>query len=425
MSEVSVLDPNELPKTDTIAELPENVTNTRFGKISPKDLVITSNDWDYMAATIHHIKTGPMDLSFIGFMLQSITIEFSFLHETAMIYYDPNKRRFVIDMNPAFFRMMTLDERVALLLHEISHMTDGHLLRCPAMVDPMRAGRAADLAINQRIPGIPTRDPIRGLFIEDYGFPPNLSMEDYYDLLGTVEEEQLKGDSMDSHSWKSDDESDLLDTTEELIKRTMIKSNFSHTDLPKSFAELLEKIDHRRKSINWTQQFKMFVRKHASGINREYTRTRPSRRFDYEAPGMRMGNAPKALILSDTSGSMSIIETNAGFDQVDQVMKIGTRDVMLGFWHTKLYHLMKYKPGKRDVAHKAVESGGTCFESCAQYINSKNPDAVIVFTDGCFDDTKTKVLCPILFVITHCGVTTLPTSYPRQRMIKMPHMGQE
>jgi predicted metal-dependent peptidase len=128
--------------------------------------------------------------------------------------------------------------------------------------------------------------------------------------------------------------------------------------------------------------------------------------------------------MEDTSGSMSIIEINAGLDHLDECIKVGARTVTLGLWHTTLYSIMKYKRGFRRKVHSAVQSGGTDFEPCAQYINKMKPDAVIVFTDGYYGPTRTRVDCPILFVICSQGVDKLVTDYPRQQMIKLPPMGE-
>jgi predicted metal-dependent peptidase len=384
-------------------------------------------------------------MDFIGSMLQGIQIDYSGRIGTACIQYVCNKKQFLIELNPVFFRLLTLEERMGILLHELDHMTKLHLIRIPAFEDRQKKNKAADAVINQFVPGIPTRDPIRGIFPEDFGLDKNLSLEDYYDQWPDEPEEdgqngegdgdgggggqgngkgKGQGQLLDEHDWDGNqDEGDILEGVEDLVKRTMIKTSREFNKLPSHLKDLLEHIEKRRKVIDWKKKMKQFMKKSATGFDKEPTRTRPNKRYDYQSPGLKIGEMPKLLILEDTSGSMSIVEVNAGLDQVDEILRAGARKVELGFWHTGLYHRMKYKKGSRDLAHKSVQSGGTCFEECAKYIEKLKPDAVIVFTDGYFLDTNTKVQCPILFVISHDGVRDLPTKYPKQQMIKLPPMG--
>jgi predicted metal-dependent peptidase len=429
--------PTNTPSTTSSQKSP-------FGEITPEDLRVTQHDWDYLASAIHHIRVDTHGFSFFGSMLQTIAIDFSSRIPTACISYQIQKKQFLIELNPAFFRLLTLEERMAILLHEVYHMTHSHLTRIPALEHKMKANYAADAAINQLIPGIPNREPIKAVLPENYGLEKDKTLEFYYENWPESPEDENgndpndpngsgasktggagKGHPIDVHDWDPNvEESDVLDSMEDVIKRTMIKTNSGSNKLPASIQDLLESIEKRRKVINWQRMIKSFVKRTTSGVDKEYTRMRPSKRYDYASPGLRLGEVPKLLILEDTSGSMSTIEINAGLDQIDQILKVGAKKVSLGLWHTDLYKVLKYKKGMRSEVHKTVESGGTDFEPCAQYINKMKPDAVIVFTDGYYSATETRVDIPILFVICSQGVSELTTKYPRQRMVKLPPMGE-
>jgi len=411
------------------------IKKSPFGDIKPEDYHITPADWSNLEQTIFMIGSAKgLKMDFVGSMLQTIQIDYSVRIPTACIQYVPNKKQFLIELNPIFFRFLTLEERMAVLLHEIEHMNKLHLTRIPAFEDRQKANKAADCAINQFIPGIPTREPIKAIMPENFNLDKDKSLEDYYDLWPDDEEEQEdedgegsddRGQLLDEHDWDANvDEEDILEGVEDVIKRTMIKTSRDHSSLPKQFQDLLESIEKKRKCIDWKKQLKQFIKCHASGVEKVATRNRPNKRYDYQSPGLKIGELPKLLILADTSGSISSVELNVFLDQTDQILKVGMRNVKLGLWNTSLYQLDKYTKGKRAEMHKKVKSGGTDFESCASLINKTAYDGVIVLSDGFFDDTKTKVNCPILFVISHGGATKLPTSYPRQRMIKMPSMGE-
>lgn len=419
--------------------------------LKPEDYRVKDEDWKNLEEALFTIGSpNGLKMDFLGSMLQTIQIDFTFSIGTACISYVPSKKQYLIQLNPIFFRILSREERMSILLHELEHLNKLHLVRIPAFSDRAKANVCADAVINPSIPGIPTRKPFRGIFPEDYGMPPDKSLEDYYDMWpeqdgegdGDNENEDCEGEGqpgsgkqsqstqergkvLDEHNWDSTaDEGDMLDGMEDLIKRTMIKTNTSYDKAPGFAKDLLDHIEKSRRSVDWKKQLKQFIKRSATGIDKEPTRTRPSKRYDYSSPGMKLGDMPKILFLEDTSGSMSTIEVNAGLDQADQVLKVGARQVQIGFWHTVLYHVQNYKRGNREQLHKKVQSGGTCFESCAKYINQHKPDAVIVFTDGYFTDTVIKVECPILFVISHGGVTTLSTTYPRQKMIRLPPTGE-
>ena len=406
-----------------------------FGDIKPEDFKITNDDWSNLEETIFNIGSARgLKMDFVGSMLQTIQIDYSIRIPTACIQYVPSKKQFLIEINPIFFRFLTLEERMAVLLHEMEHMNKLHLTRIPAFEDRQKANKAADCAINQFIPGIPTRDPIKAIMPENFNLDKDRSLEDYYDMWPDDDEEEDnedggggdgRGQLLDEHDWDPNvDEEDVLEGVEDVIKRTMIKTSRDHSSIPKQFQDLLENIEKKRKCIDWKKQLRQFIKCHASGIEKVATRNRPNKRYDYQSPGLKIGELPKLLILMDTSGSISVTEANAFLDQIDQILKVGMRDVKLGLWNTSCYELIPYRKGKRQEVHKKVKSGGTCFESCVSIINKTTYDGVIVLTDGFFDDTKTKVACPILFVISHGGAGKLPTSYPRQKMVKMTSMGE-
>ena len=434
--------PSTTPKNSATTEVAKK---NPFGDIKPEDLVVRTTDWVNLEEALFRISSpNGLKMYFLGAMLQGIQIDYSPRIGTACIQYIPNKKQFLIELNPVFFRDLSLDERMGVLLHELEHMMKLHLVRIPAFDDRAKANKAADCVINQFVPGIPTREPIRGIFPEDFNLPKDKSLEDYYNMWPDDQEgdegddndgsggqggqgkgkKKGQGDVLDQHDWDNGaDECDVLEGVDDAVKRTMIKTSTSFDRLPGSLKDLLDQIETKKKAIDWKRRLKSFIKKSASGIDRESTRTRPSKRYDYQSPGLKVGELPKLSIFIDTSGSMSIVEVNSCLQQVDEVLKAGMRKVKLYLWNTSCYAEFNYKKGMRDFIHKQVESGGTDFQSCSEIIEKSRPDGCIVLTDGYFSDTKTKVQCPILFVITNGGAKELPTSYVRQSMISLPNMG--
>lgn len=194
----------------------------------------------------------------------------------------------------------------------------------------------------------------------------------------------------DSHQWDANaEEGEMMDATEELVKRAMQKRGLSFDKLPGHIQELLQDIEARRAELNYRQLILSAIKKHASGFNREHSWTRPSRRFKNKAPGTRNGKLPSIENYIDTSGSISIEEANEFLSIVDEFLKVGSRKCSLGLWHTALYYFEKYKLGDR-LDRKVFQSGGTTVESALRKIHEQQPDLAIVLTDGCYEQVDVE-----------------------------------
>lgn len=209
----------------------------------------------------------------------------------------------------------------------------------------------------------------------------------------TFEEQDVSGDGegdgpqeFDTHQWDANaEESEMMDATEELVKRAMQKRGLSYDKLPGHIQELLADIEAKRAELNYRQLILSAIKKHASGFNREHSWTRPSRRFKNKAPGTRNGKLPSIENYIDTSGSISIEEANEFLSITDEFLKVGSRKCSLGLWHTNLYYFEKYSLGERLDRNK-FQSGGTTVESALRKIYEQQPDLAIVLTDGCFEE---------------------------------------
>jgi predicted metal-dependent peptidase len=196
--------------------------------------------------------------------------------------------------------------------------------------------------------------------------------------------------TMDEHLWDgASEEKDMLDATEELVKRAMVKARLDYSSLPDSVKELLEDIKSRRAELNYKALIMLALKRHAAGHDRKSTWTRKSKRFGNLAPGTRVGDLPKLQNYIDTSGSISIEEANEFLEIVDQFLRVGARECRLGFFHTALYKNDEYKLGQR-VKREDIQSGGTDLTPVMQDILKRKPDLSVVVTDGCYGDVPVE-----------------------------------
>lgn len=352
-----------------------------------------------------------------------------------------------------FCKKLNEAQRKAVFLHELSHITHKHPLRVPFLKISARKRMlmnvAADMAINQFIQDLPkgcqqcpppekmepcTNELCPGKCIDvnefydvdDKGnktpWPLNKTMESYYELLikrfqdpddesgdgqgegdgegqgqgkgkgnaGGGAQSQDIPDTIDEHMWDgAADEKEMLDATEELVKRAMVKARISFDDLPGHVKDLLEEIDVRRAELNYKALIMSAMKKHASGHNRKATWNRKSKRFGNKAPGTKVGDLPRLNLYLDTSGSISVEELNEFLAIVDQFLKVGSRKCDISFFHTSNYGHQQYKLGQK-ISKDQIQSGGTELTPVMQDILRKRADLTIVITDGYYGDVPVE-----------------------------------
>lgn len=404
--------------------------------ILDKEFVSVEEKSSCLATTIYACtKHNP----FLGSVLQCLNIMYSHQLPTAGILFNIDAKRWDMLVNPHFFcKKLNTAQRKAVFLHELSHITHKHPLRVPFLKISSRKRMlmnvAADMAINQFIQDLPmgcstcspngqaptaqcTNElcPGRCITIKDFfdlddkgnkiAWPDNQTMEKYYDLLIKRFDDPDDGDqpgeegnagggansgdipnTIDEHLWDgAADEKDMLDATEELVKRALVKARLSYDDLPGSVKELLEEIKARRAELNYKALIMSAMKKHASGHNRKHTWNRKSKRFGNLAPGTRVGDLPKLNLYLDTSGSISIEELNEFLSIVDNFLKVGARKCDISFFHTDNYGHQQYKLGQR-IDKSQIQSGGTELTPVMEDILRKRADLSIIITDGCYGD---------------------------------------
>jgi len=141
------------------------------------------------------------DYTYFGSILQVMNINYSQQIPTAAIIYDTRYRRYNIALNPYFFTrvLATSEERVAVLVHEISHFTHFHLPQEFVATNEdnrMLLNVAQDLAINQYIPNLPSLALQLSQFRSKDGtpFPAGKHFSYYYnELLNDAEIQTGKG----------------------------------------------------------------------------------------------------------------------------------------------------------------------------------------------------------------------------------------
>ena len=219
---------------------------------------------------------------FLGSILQSLSIMYSTQIPTACVSFDTSGKKWLMQINPVFFcKILDDKQRIAVLFHELDHLVNKHPIRLPMKHLPPHLRRvlniAADMHINQYIQNLPDgcdqcpplmsgepcpnyKCPGRCIDVKHYYdedkngnktyWPKGLSTDDYYlrlvqriqdnednDGEGSGQGDGSKGmqSEFDNHDWDgAGDEKEMMDATEDLVRRAMQKEELSYSDLPGS-----------------------------------------------------------------------------------------------------------------------------------------------------------------------------------------------
>lgn len=95
----------------------------------------------------------------------------------------------ILAYNPEYINQQTDDQVAGLYFHELSHVLRRHMDRL-ADADPYLRNLAGDICINDDGKTMGFVFPNNGIYSTTFGFPPGLSMEQYYELLVKKQQEK-------------------------------------------------------------------------------------------------------------------------------------------------------------------------------------------------------------------------------------------
>lgn len=305
-------------------------------------------------------------------------------------------------------------EGVGLLMHEMLHILNEHLVRGTEYNFKI-ANLAMDIAINQYIPKgwlpkgalLPEMKKKDGSFL--WKFEPKKAFEVYYVQLLKMKDELEKqkaksgekcegqggpGDSfpdtLDNHDYQLEEDSaagsgKVTSEMEKLAYDALINKAVSDAKdrFPGSIPLHVEQaISDRFKptKVDWRRELRKYIgRKQSRTI--ESTRNKLNRRFGLLAPGYRKNYTPKIIIAVDCSGSVSDKDYVSFMSEVKKILNGQDEKTEIIFFdyevckETLLVSSLKEMP-------KRPAFGGTSFAPVIKYANERKPDLLIVFTDG-------------------------------------------
>lgn len=370
--------------------------------------------------------------AFYGSLLQEIDVAFVEWLPTAALQYDKKKFKFSILINYDFLSKLTRKERCAILFHEVLHFTHKHISRAMDMgitlpEDLKLANIAQDIAINQFIKNLPDGCVKVEMFKTKDGtpFPLKDTFEVYYRLLKQGAEQAANGGKdpneevlkkfgqgelslVDVHlgdesQMTEEEQKAMLEEIAKTINRTVEKTKYGKSKVPMEVQDLLKEIDAQINGLNYKKILREVMKKKLASNNRTNTWNRPSKRFGNISPGTKLDALPECAIFVDTSGSISHTEINEFLRVIDGFLTAGSRKCKIGLWHTKLYHMSKYKKGQ-DFNDLGIQGGGTDVTEVLEYIHKNQPNLSIILTDAeYYHNFHKKMISDVIWVVSKNG----------------------
>ena len=305
-------------------------------------------------------------------------------------------------INPTRWDELPLPHRVGIVKHEMLHILYQHIFRKEERYHD-HFNIAADCALNQHI----TRSHLPDLAVlpdtmstqlslqagKSIVVPPNLTSEEYYDLIQQVIEENPEGfpegtpelgDTLDDHGKWNESKGDKLiskDIAKKMLDKAATQTQKSRGNLPNEYAQWVEALSSKA-NVRWQQ----VLRRVAGNKRVDEVRTlrKPSRRLPdlMHVKGKVKDRKYDLVVIADVSGSVSNAELMYGIAEITHISKLTQTT-------TKLIQVDTNPYPPQDISTKLTKfqrkaSGGTylspALDTASQY--HINFNAVVVITDG-------------------------------------------
>jgi len=323
--------------------------------------------------------------------------------------------------NPDFLR--SLNERQARygIIHEVRHLVFHHCTTRRPVDESLQKKHnvAADLAINSPLEDRVGEyiERIDGILLPDqFGFRPNLSLEQYYEMLpdmpdgkgggkdsgdsqggGSQGEDPQGGDSQgegaqgdgeslpykhgshggfDVHDGWCDEDNALAGEIIRQKIREMENSERFWGNMPGDLRERI--LAAQRSRIAWSNLLRFHFGQFA-GRNLIHTFKKPNRRFGYPYLGYKRDEVDRVLVLWDTSASIAGYELSQFLSETNRMSETNPVDVQM-FDHGLQGDII---PFDRHLKAFGVKGrGGTSFREPFQLAEDKRYNLVVCLTDG-------------------------------------------
>lgn len=321
--------------------------------------------------TISAMFTNPLynEYLFYASTLSQVEIEFKEMQFPAAVYFCKRRLNFVVIISCSFGNY-PIQQRLAILKHEVLHILWGHL-KGIHLRNLNKWQQATDCSVNQFIEK--SHLPEGVILPETLGLPEKLSSEDYYNLIKEDSEPQSNHEL-----WEDVGISDevMSDVTSKIIEKSTDFTIRNKGKLPENISEMIEL--NLPPKLNWKVILKRFM---TIKRGKRPTSKRQNRRFP-DNPSIR--GYVKELksditVILDVSMSISDNDIQRALAEVKKIADLQGSEVTLIQIDTE--------PKEPEILTRKTEvierrgAGGTFLSPALNLIKNKKT-ALLIITDG-------------------------------------------
>jgi predicted metal-dependent peptidase len=326
-------------------------------------------------------------------------IRFDISSPTGVNFREAN---YIIYFNPILFLKLSLAQMEASVKHEILHILSMHLVRAAKLrgsYHKLAINMAMDIVVNKYLTHLPPYATTLEWVNIHYSLHlrPFESFEYYVEQLQLAlnlkdeERKELEDDSNDdmermteyepgrTHDiWNESDEVEV-DTLREFTEKVM--GNSTKGELPIYIDSMLASLKHSKEELPWNLYLNRLMGTVES--NRKKTIARRSRRQPdrMELRGELRSHKAKIAVALDISASMSEEEFRQAIREVLGIVKNYSHEITILECDDELRRVYQVKAPK-DIKERSDRRGGTRFSPVFEYVNRKQFNLLVYFTDG-------------------------------------------
>ena len=284
-----------------------------------------------------------------------------------------------IKLNTAWFKSLTIKQRVFLLLHEICHTIYLHSFRLGNR-DPKEWNRACDYAINAYLVyecGYAFIDG--GCLDKQYH---GMGAEEIYTLLpaNPTQDTSGMGEDLEANEGTKEEqqanEQDVLDRIVQATQQAQMSNNAGSipSDVLRVVMELLYPI------LPWETLLDRYVTEKAK---EDYSWSKRNRRYtDIIMPGLYSEQMGTVSVYVDASCSVSEQEFTQYMSEIAAIKhKLNPAVLEVVSFDTEIQNIQTIHSGEK-FNITLVGGGGTRLTEVAERVNDTEADVIILFTDG-------------------------------------------
>jgi predicted metal-dependent peptidase len=292
-------------------------------------------------------------------------------------------------LNEEWFCNLTIDQAIGLLAHEAGHIALDHLHRSKNY-NKQKYNIAGDYVINLLLDKDGYELPAGRLLDYQYN---NLTTEQVYNLLSDEDLPQIEIDIIESENSNSEEIKNLISKAALASKMAKESSSIMSGLYGREIEEYLNP------RLPWNVILQNYV---DTFIKEDYSWSKPNKRIpDIYLPSLYSEGIDCLVFASDVSGSITQEDFNKGITELKEIRrKLNPRETILLSFDTKITQQQTFQIHE-DIPFKPIKGYGGTEPLCVfEFLKTKQPTLVIVFTDGEFYPMDIKPNYSVLWILT-------------------------